>query len=226
MGAKSSWFDTENASVWPVWTVTVNSLKKRKKAAPVLLKNMFEIVQVDIELLVVLWYSKMSLHGIQTIKGFNLSCPCLCLTPTRHGYVWLKQRRKVCLAEREWASKKNLRWTFILIWGHLGAFKFCRPQLGDRIHFAVWTIFTLRSGTDNDGAGLIFRQGSSLFCRTGLRSCNFAKPVQPPMLTGNVCCSECIQAASTNKRYITVSTLWLQRESWFQKKEGKSGNLK
>lgn len=64
----------------------------------------------------------------------------------------------------------------------------------------------------------IFRQGSGLFCRTGLRSCNFWKRAEPPMLTGNVCWSQCIHMASTNKQYNTISTLWLCRKRAYKKK--------
>lgn len=67
----------------------------------------------------------------------------------------------------------------------------------------------------------IFRKGSGLFCRTGLRSCNFWKRAEPPMLTGNVCWSQCIHMASTNKQYNTISTLWLCRKRAYKKRKRK-----
>lgn len=110
----------------------------------------------------------------------------------------------------------------VLISGHLNTFKSYQSELGNTVRLQrLARHLLLRSGTDNVGAGLVFRQGSGLFCRTGLRSCNFWKPAQPPMLTGNACCSECIHAASTNKQHNTISTLWLHRKTGFQKEEGK-----
>lgn len=81
----------------------------------------------------------------------------------------------------------------------------------DNIYFEIWD--------RQCWSWLIFRQGRGLFCRTGWRSCNFWKWVQSPMLTGNVCCSECIHTASTNKQYDTISTLWLHRTTGERRRE-------
>lgn len=91
---------------------------------------------------------------------------------------------------------------------HISTFKsyfgLCPPCCLADIYFEIWD--------RQCWSWLIFRQASGLFCRTGLRRCNFWKWVQPPMLTGNVHCSECIHMASTNKQFNTISTLWLHRK--------------
>lgn len=43
------------------------------------------------------------------------------------------------------------------------------------------------------------------------------------MLTGNVCCSECIHMASTNKQNNTISMLWLHGEMGEKKGDSKIG---
>lgn len=128
------------------------------------------------------------------------------------GYVKMEKWEEKCVTgnAKLWISDEYWFW-FSPIWTPCSGPLHC---LAD-IHFEIWDrqCWSL----------LIFRQGSGLFCRTGLRSCNFWKWVQPPMLTGNVCCSECIHMASTNKQYNTISTLWLHRKTRGRKKEGEWG---
>lgn len=109
----------------------------------------------------------------------------------------------------------NFRSILFLIWGHLSTSLIWTLSSSPlrclaNIYFGIWK--------RQCWSWLIFRQGSGLFSKTGLRSCNFLERIQSRMLTGNVCRSECIHMASTNKQYNTTSTLWLHRE--MEKEQG------